>query len=123
VSIQVLIAEDEPHIVESLSYLLEKAGCEVSAVYDGAAAMDRLREMPRPNLLILDLMIPKRNGLEVLKWVRTEPALERLAVLILTAKVQEAERRRAEALGVNAFVTKPFSTRDVVAEVMRLTGV
>ncbi len=117
---RVLIAEDEPHIVESLSFLLEQVGCQVSAVFDGDAAVERLRGLPKPDVLILDVMIPKRNGFEVLKWVKSEPALKGIPVMVLTAKGQDQDRRTAEGLGVDAFVTKPFSNREIVDHVQRL---
>ena len=118
----VLIAEDEPHIVESLSFLLEQAGCDVAVVYDGAAAVTRLQGSKRPDVLVLDLMIPKKNGFEVLKWVRSEADLKGLPVLMLTAKGQEQDRQTAMDLGVDAFITKPFSNKDVVEQVIRLSG-
>ena len=119
---RVLIAEDEPHIVESLSFLLEQAGCDVTVVYDGEAAVTTLQGPRRPDVLVLDLMIPKKNGFEVLKWVRGEANLKGLAVLMLTAKGQDQDRQTAMDLGVDAFITKPFSNKDVVEQVMRLSG-
>ena len=120
---RILIAEDEPHIVESLSFLLEQAGCHVQAVTDGEAAVERLRGLPRPDILILDVMIPKRNGFEVLKWVKSEPSLKSMPVMVLTAKGQDQDRRTAENLGVDVFVTKPFSNRDIVNRVQQLIDV
>jgi len=122
VAARVLIAEDEPHIVESLSFLLEQAGCDVAVVYDGEAAVAALQEAECPDILVLDLMIPKKNGFEVLKWVRGEAGLKGLAVLMLTAKGQEQDRQTAMDLGVDAFITKPFSNKDVVEQVIRLSG-
>ena len=119
---RVLIAEDEPHIVESLSFLLEQAGCDVAVVYDGEAAVTTLQGAGRPDVLVLDLMIPKKNGFEVLKWVRGEAGLKGLPVLMLTAKGQEQDRQTAMDLGVDAFITKPFSNKDVVEQVIRLSG-
>ena len=119
---RVLIAEDEPHIVESLSFLLEQAGCDVAVVYDGEAALTALQGPRRPDVLVLDLMIPKKNGFEVLKWVRGEADLKGLAVLMLTAKGQDQDRQTAMDLGVDAFITKPFSNKDVVEQVIRLSG-
>lgn len=117
---RVLIAEDEPHIVESLSFLLGQAGCTVDAVFDGDAAVARLRAGDRPDVIILDVMIPKRNGFEVLKWIKSDPELRDLPVMALTAKGQDQDRRTAEDLGVSDFVTKPFSNKDIVSRVLRL---
>ena len=109
----VLIAEDEPHLVELLTFILEREGHKASAVYDGEAAVDRLRT-DRPDVMILDLMLPKLDGYEVLKKVRGDDRLNKLPVLMLTAKGQDRDRKVAEDLGVDAFITKPFSNREVV---------
>lgn len=120
-STRVLIAEDEPHIVESLTFLLRRAGYDVASVLDGEAALAHLRTRA-PDLMILDLMLPRRNGFEVLKAVKADPALRSMPVLVLTAKGQPQDRKLAEEIGVEAFMTKPFSNREIVAEVRRLTG-
>ena len=118
---RVLIAEDEPNIVESLTFLLRRAGYDVTSVLDGEAALAHLR-MGAPDLMILDLMLPRRNGFEVLKSVKADPSLQFLPVLVLTAKGQPQDRRHAEAIGIDAFITKPFSNREIVDAVRRLTG-
>lgn len=109
----VLIAEDEPHLVELLTFILEREGYSAAAVYDGEAAVDELRRKT-PDVMILDLMLPKLDGYEVLKAIRADSNLSDLPVLMLTAKGQDRDRRVAEDLGVNAFITKPFSNREVV---------
>ena len=118
---RVLIAEDEPSIVESLAFLLRREGYDVVSVLDGEAAIASLLG-DRPDLLILDLMLPRRNGFEVLKTVRAQATLATLPVLVLTAKGQPQDRRLAEQIGADAFMTKPFSNRDIVDEVRRLVG-
>jgi DNA-binding response OmpR family regulator len=118
---RVLIAEDEPNIVESLTFLLRRAGYDVASVLDGEEALVQLRTRP-PDLMILDLMLPRRNGFEVLKAVKSNPALRSLPVLVLTAKGQPQDRKRAEEIGVGAFMTKPFSNREIMDEVRRLAG-
>ena len=118
---RVLIAEDEPHIVESLSFVLQREGFSVSAVLDGEAAMRALRS-EAPDLLILDLMLPRMNGFEVLKALKSDPALKSIPVLILTAKGQAQDRRLAEEIGADCFMTKPFSNRDIVEQARRLTA-
>lgn len=115
----VLIVEDEPSIMESLDFILRRAGWSIEAVTDGQAALDALRRS-RPRVLVLDVMLPKRSGFEVLKQVRADPGLERLPVLILTAKGQAQDRRIAEDLGADAFVTKPYANAEVIGEVRRL---
>lgn len=118
---RVLIAEDEPSIVESLAFLLRRAGHEVTTVLDGDAAIASLL-VDRPDVMILDLMLPRRNGFEVLKLVRSQPLLAALPVLVLTAKGQPQDRRLAEQIGADAFMTKPFSNREIVDAVRRLVG-
>lgn len=118
---RVLIAEDEPNIVESLRFVLGREGCQVSAVFDGGSVLDALRAEP-PDVLVLDVMLPKRNGFELLKQIKDDPALARIPVLMLTAKGQERDRKMASDLGADAFVTKPFSNQDLVRLVLRLAA-
>lgn len=118
---RVLIAEDDPNIVESLSFVLSRAGFEVSAALDGEEALRRLHT-EQPDLMILDVMLPGRNGFEVLKLVKSDPSLRRIPVIVLTAKGQPHDRRMAESLGVEGFMTKPFSNTEVVQAVQRLAG-
>lgn len=116
---RVLIAEDEPHIVESLRFLLRREGYAVEEAGDGERALARLAETAA-DLLILDVMLPRLNGFEVLRRLRADPALARLPVVMLTAKGQAQDRRTAEDLGADAFITKPFANREVVEHVRRL---
>ncbi len=120
-ALHVLIAEDEPHIVESLSFILAREGFEVSSAGDGETAFQRLSEHA-PDVMILDVMLPRMNGFEVLRHVRAHPSLSALPVIMLTAKGQTQDRRTAEDIGADAFITKPFSNRDVVEQVRRLTA-
>lgn len=116
---RVLITEDEPNIVESLTFILERAGYEVAAAFDGEAALRHLQNTPT-DIMILDVMLPKLNGFEVLKQIKTDPVLRTLPVLMLTAKGQAHDRRTAEEIGASAFITKPFSNRDIVEQIGRL---
>ena len=118
---RVLIAEDEPNLVESLSFILERQGCDVSAVLDGEAVLEHVRRQP-PDVLILDVMLPKRNGFDVLQQIKADPALRGIRVLVLTAKCQESDRKTAVDLGADVFVSKPFSNQDVIRHVMQLTA-
>lgn len=117
----VLIAEDEPYIVESLTFLMERAGLAVETALDGAATLEAIGRL-RPTVLILDIMLRNHNGFELLKTVRANPALAGMKVLVLTAKGQESDRRTALELGADAFITKPFSNRDVVEQIQTLAG-
>ncbi|MGB7481664.1 MAG: response regulator [Burkholderiaceae bacterium] len=116
---RILITEDEPNIVESLTFILKRAGYDVSAVADGEAAVRRLRGDP-PDIMILDLMLPKLNGFDVLKLVKTDTLLHSLPVLVLSAKGQAHDRQLAEEIGADAFITKPFSNRDIIEQIGRL---
>ena len=121
-SIRVLIAEDEPHIIESLSFVLGREGFDVSAVLDGESVIEHLRS-ERPNVVILDVMLPQLNGFEVLKRIKSDPSLASIPVIILTAKGQAQDRRTAEELGADRFVTKPYANAEVVGAVRDLMGV
>ncbi len=116
---RVLIAEDERNIAESLRFLLTRAGHEVSLALDGAEALVMVRRM-QPDALVLDLMLPKVSGFDILKQLRAEEETRTLPILMLTAKGQANDRQTAQDLGVDAFVTKPFANDEVVAAVERL---
>lgn len=115
----VFIAEDEPYIVESLGFVLSNAGYSITPESNGAAVVPRIREI-RPDVVILDLMLPERNGFEVLKELKNDRDLRSIPVLILTAKGQAHDRSTAEQLGADAFITKPFSNRQVLECIGRL---
>lgn len=119
--IDVLIAEDEPSILESLDFILRRAGWSIESVTDGDAVLERVRRMP-PRVLVLDVMLPKRSGFDVLKQLRADIETRGLPVLILTAKGQQQDRRIAEELGADGFVTKPYSNAEVVGAVRQLLG-
>lgn len=118
--IRVLIAEDEPHLVESLSFVLSREGCEVTSAPDGEAALLSLRTAA-PDLMILDVMLPRLNGFELLKRMKADPLLKAIPVIVVTAKGRAQDRRIADEIGVEGFMTKPFSNRDIVDCVRRLT--
>jgi DNA-binding response OmpR family regulator len=118
---RVLIAEDEPHLVESLTFILEREGYEVVTAPDGEAALEQLLTST-PDLVILDVMLPKLNGLEVLKKIRDHPLLKTLPVIVLTAKGQRQDRETALSIGANLFMTKPFANNDVVEAVNALVA-
>lgn len=118
---RVLIADDEPNIVMSLQFLMEQAGYEVRAVNDGEATLRALGEF-RPDLVLLDVMMPKRNGYEICQVIRETPAFQRVKVLMLTAKGRDVDVEKGFGLGADAYVTKPFATRELVARVKSLLG-
>lgn len=118
---QIFIAEDEPYIVESLGFVLGQAGYAVAAEKDGAVVVQKIRES-QPHIIILDLMLPNRNGFEILKELKNDPDLKDTPVLVLTAKGQSQDRSTADQLGADAFITKPFSNRHVLDCVAELLG-
>ncbi|PTB84250.1 two-component system response regulator [Marinobacter vinifirmus] len=111
-----MIAEDEETIVESLSFLMEKEGYEVSVATDGQMAIAMIvRDLP--DMVLLDVMMPGCDGFDVVRAVRDNPQTRPIPIMMLTAKTREVDRRKGLELGVDDFVTKPFSTRDVVSRV------
>ena len=118
-SVDILIVEDEPSILDSLDFILKRAGWNISAVTDGDAAISAVGEL-NPKVLVLDVMLPKKSGFEVLKHLRAQQNTRDLPILMLTAKGQQQDRRIAEELGANGFVTKPYSNSEVVDAVRQL---
>ncbi|GHA35903.1 response regulator [Devosia pacifica] len=118
-AVDVLIAEDEPSILEALDFILRRAGWTIRSVTDGEAVLEAVRR-ERPRMLLLDVMLPKRSGFEVLKQIRATDDLKRIPVLVLTAKGQAQDRRVAEELQADAFVTKPYANAEVIETVRRL---
>lgn len=116
---RVLIVEDEPNIAESLSWILHRDGFDVATETSGGAALARIAS-ERPDLLILDAMLPERSGFDILRDIRAAPDISSLPVIMLTAKSQTRDREAAETLGVDLFIAKPFSNAHVVACARRL---
>lgn len=116
----VLVAEDERNIVESLRFLMKRAGYEVRVAHDGRQALQMIEAGARPDLLLLDVMMPGCDGFEVARAVRENPALDTMRIVMLTAKGRDIDRRKGLDLGVDDYILKPFSTREVVARVKAL---
>jgi DNA-binding response OmpR family regulator len=116
---RILIADDEPNILVSLEYLLKREGFEVSVARDGQEALDALRRV-RPHLVLLDVMMPRRTGFEVCQELRADDTLRDTLVLMLTAKGRDTDVARGMAMGADAYMTKPFSTRELVQKVREL---
>ncbi|MFY9238311.1 MAG: response regulator [Roseovarius sp.] len=115
----VLLIEDEPNIIEAISFILSRDGWEVKTHSNGHDAMDVVRAR-RPDLVILDVMLPGRSGFDLLGDIRGDAALQTLPVLMLTARGQRKDREMAEAAGVSRYMTKPFSNADVLEAVRDL---
>lgn len=119
---KVLIVDDEVNIVISLEFLMEQAGYEVAVARTGEEAMGQVESF-NPDIVLLDVMLPGINGFDILQHIRQRPRSQNTAVIMLTAKGREVEVTKGLALGANAYITKPFSTRELLAEVRRHLGV
>lgn len=120
-SARILIAEDEGSIVTSLDFLMQRCGFETRVARDGQAALEALREF-RPDLVILDIMLPLRSGFEICAAIRGDATLRSTRVLMLTARGGGGEEARGMAAGADAYMTKPFSTHELVGRVRELLG-
>ena len=118
---KILIADDEPNIVVSLEYLMKREGFDVRVAANGDEALTQVAEF-EPDLLLLDVMLPRRNGFEVCQQLRRDPRWQSLKVVMLTAKGRDIEMQKGLALGADAYITKPFSTKELVASVKQLLG-
>lgn len=116
---RVLLVEDEINIFEAISFLLSRDGWEVSGHGNGATALDEIARLD-PDVLVLDVMLPGRSGLDILRDLRRQPETADLPVLMLTAKGQSKDRDLALALGANAYLTKPFSNSEMVETLNRV---
>ena len=116
---RILLIEDDRDIVELVRYNLEREGFQVSAATDGATGLAQIRKTP-PDILLLDLMLPKLSGLEICREIRRDQALNRLPILMLTARGEEADRVVGLEMGADDYVTKPFSPRELGARVKAL---
>lgn len=116
---RVLVVDDEPDTVELISFNLKNAGYDVVSAADGAEALKKARST-EPELIILDLMLPEVDGLEVCKILRNDPITQRIPILMLTAKAGEVDRIIGLELGAKDYVTKPFSPRELILRVRNL---
>jgi DNA-binding response OmpR family regulator len=116
---KVLIVDDEQNITISIAFLMRREGFEVLVAHDGAEGL-RLIRAERPELVLLDIMMPKLNGFEVCQAVRADPSLAGVRILMLTAKGRVAEMEKGMALGADGYMPKPFATKELVAKVREL---
>ena len=116
---KILIADDEPNIIISLEFLLRREGYEVVVAQDGVEALAQMRA-ERPDMAILDVMMPHRNGFEVCQDLRQDPEFKDLRIMMLTAKGRDTEVSKGMALGADVYMTKPFSTKELIAKVKAL---
>jgi len=118
---KILVVDDEPHVIKSLTFVLTKEGYDVSSAENGEDAMAKMRQS-KPNLVFLDVMMPKKNGYEVCQEVKRDSGLRDICVIMLTAKGQEADREQGLDVGADEFMTKPFSPMGIVEKVKELLG-
>jgi len=119
VSASILVVDDEPNIVLSLEFLLKQAGFRVRTVSNGEAALAAIAQEP-PDLVLLDVMIPGRDGYAVCQEIRSNPARRDMRIIMLTAKGGDIQREKGLSLGADEYLTKPFSTRELVELVRRM---
>ena len=115
----ILIVDDEPNIVVSLEFLMKREGFAVAVAGDGEEALRKLAEV-RPDLVLLDVMLPRKSGFDVCQEIRAHPEFSSLKVIMLTAKGRDTEVEKGMALGADAYLTKPFATKELVAKVRQL---
>lgn len=116
---KILIVDDEPNIVISLEFLMQQSGYEVAIARDGEEALTQMASF-QPDLVLLDVMLPLRNGFEVCQKIRENSLWNRVKVVMLSAKGREIEVSKGLTVGADAYITKPFSTKDLIAQVQRL---
>lgn len=117
----ILVADDEPFVLRSLEFILKKEGHRVVTATNGEDALERIRA-ERPDLVFLDIQMPRMDGNTVCRTVREDPELQGLYIVMITAKGQEADRLQSLACGANEYITKPFSPRKLVDRVRELLG-
>ncbi len=118
---KILIVDDEPNIVTSLEFLMEQVGYEVRVARNGDAALESVRSF-EPDLILLDVMLPKKSGFEVCQKIRENPLWQNIQIVMLTAKGRESEVAKGLAIGADTYITKPFSTKELVARVRQMVG-
>ncbi len=116
---RVLVVEDEDNIALALDFLMEREGYDHDRVADGDAALPKIRAM-RPDLVVLDVMLPGVSGYDICRDVRGDPALREVKILMMTARGSSVERRRGQAIGADGFIAKPFELKELRQEMRRL---
>jgi DNA-binding response OmpR family regulator len=118
---RILIVDDEPNIVISLEFLMKREGFDVAVAGDGETALRLLAEQA-PDLVLLDVMLPRKSGYEVCAAIRANAGLQGTKIILLTAKGRETEMAKGMALGADTYMTKPFSTKDLLTRVKQMLG-
>lgn len=118
---QILVADDEPAVLRSLEFILKKEGYKVLTATNGQEAYD-LASANLPDLVLLDIQMPRMDGNQVCRKLRDEPPSSQLYIIMITAKGQESDRLNSLESGANEYITKPFSPRKVIARVKEILG-
>ncbi len=118
---KILIVDDEPNIVISLEFLMKREGFQVFVAGDGDAALEQVAAQI-PDIVLLDVMMPKKNGYEVCQLIRANPDWQDMKIIMITAKGRDTEMAKGLAMGADAYMTKPFSTKDLVVNVKKMLG-
>jgi DNA-binding response OmpR family regulator len=118
---RILVVDDEPSILLSLEFLMEQEGYDVHTATDGEEALQAVHEK-LPDLILLDVMMPKRDGFEVCQTIRANPEWQEIRIIMLTAKGREVDQEKGIALGADDYITKPFATRELVEKVRIVLG-
>ena len=118
---KILVADDEPNLVRSLTFILQREGYDATAASNGEEALDKIRQS-KPDLVFLDVMMPKKNGYEVCREIKQTPDLRDIYVIMLTAKGQDVDREQGVGAGADEFITKPFGLLEIVARVKKVLG-
>ena len=116
---KILVVDDEPNIVQYLAFVFNREGFDVATAGDGVQAMSMIRD-PKPNLLILDIMMPNKNGYEVCQEIKSDPELQDIQVVMLSSISNEDSRRHAMSQGADDYINKPFSPMQVVTRIKEL---
>ncbi|MDP2913306.1 MAG: response regulator [Candidatus Omnitrophota bacterium] len=116
---KIMIIEDERDLVKAVSFRLEDAGYEVAAAYDGEEGLKKVRS-EHPDLILLDLMLPKMNGYKVCEALKSDSNVNKIPVIMFTARAQDTDRKMSQAAGVDAYITKPFESSELLATIKKL---
>jgi len=116
---KILVVDDEPFIVRSLTYVLGREGYECSIATDGEEALNQIKKN-KPDLIFLDIMMPKIDGYEVCRQIKSDPDLKNIYIIMLSAKGQAAEKEKGFSVGVNEYITKPFSPTNILRRIKEI---
>ncbi len=120
-NVDILVADDEPHIAHALKFIFRKEAYSVEMAFDGVSTLHLIKEL-KPKIVFLDLIMPKKNGDEICKAVKSDPELRGTYIIVLTAKGQELDRKQSLSAGADEFITKPFSPKEIITKVKAIFG-